>query len=546
MVRCTGFVIGWLLLCMQVACAQQTLTYTDSSGVVPIGRFIRFLEDPHRQQTIHTLRRTPDRLFRLSPDSSPNFGAGRSVFWLKVTVHNQTGEPLFLLCDEENIFTCQLYVIDSTGRVNYRRTGFTEPYSSRFFENNQLTLPIGRKPQTLYIGISGNASLLASFYIASQQPLAAWQHLNDVSEGIFLGWMLLTFLYNLFIYVQLRDRLYLWYCLYVCTCTFLIIRLEGIGFDLLWRSKPWFNQWIDIPGIINTLVVVYFATQFLQTKAILPAHHRILTIFMGVVTLLIPLELFDIRPWSNNLVMLAFLTGAFLLFWTALTAYRRDFRQARFYLLGWTLFLLGTTLFTLWKLGILTINHFLIYNSFLISVMLEAALFSFALADRIRIYRQEAADAQALSMQRLEENEQLLLTHNRLLEEKLRLEQAGVQRPAHQDNVSGTVQRLAVPSMEGVLLLPVTDIVRIQALGSYCNIYLTNSKKIMASKPLAEFEPFLTGNDFLRVHKSHLINLNQVTRYVRGDGGTLIMNDGSEVSVSRSGKPTLLTRLQLA
>jgi DNA-binding LytR/AlgR family response regulator len=178
-------------------------------------------------------------------------------------------------------------------------------------------------------------------------------------------------------------------------------------------------------------------------------------------------------------------------------------------------------------------------------------LFSFALADRIRIYRHEADDARSLALQRLEENETLLLKHNLVLEKNLRLEQEGQKQPNIEELAKqmelerGQIKRLSVPSMEGVLLLPLPDIIRLQALGSYCTIYLSQNKKVMASKPLADFEPFLLTGGFLRVHKSHLINLHHVRRYIKGDGGTAVMSDGSEVSVSRGGKAVLMERLEI-
>jgi DNA-binding LytR/AlgR family response regulator len=444
-----------------------------------------------------------------------------------------------------------MYAEDGQGEISYTKSGLLMPYNTRFFENNQLTFPLGKHPKIVFIGISGDATLLASFYVAAQQPLAAWLHLNDTFEGAFLGWMILVFLYNLFIFFQLRERLYLYYCLYLITCTFLAIRLEGIGYDLFWRDSTAFNRWIDIPGIINTIVVVFFATQFLQTKAILPRLHRVLVIFVAIDASLSILELLNIRPLSNNAVMAGFLTGAALLWYTGFAAWRKGLRQARFYLLGWSTFLTATIVTTLWRMGVLNENSWWVYNSLLLGIMSEAALFSFALADRIRIYRHEADDARSLALQRLEENETLLLKHNLVLEKNLRLEQEGQKQPNIEELAKqmelerGQIKRLSVPSMEGVLLLPLPDIIRLQALGSYCTIYLSQNKKVMASKPLADFEPFLLTGGFLRVHKSHLINLHHVRRYIKGDGGTAVMSDGSEVSVSRGGKAVLMERLEI-
>ncbi|MCY7351367.1 MAG: LytTR family transcriptional regulator [Cytophagaceae bacterium] len=107
-------------------------------------------------------------------------------------------------------------------------------------------------------------------------------------------------------------------------------------------------------------------------------------------------------------------------------------------------------------------------------------------------------------------------------------------------------KKLPVSTSEGVLLLPIADIIRLEASGSYCTIHLTPHKKILASKPLAEFEPLLDKIDFFRIHKSHIVNIHCVERYIRGEGGMVVMNDGAEVSVSRTVKAELLEKLNIS
>ena len=322
--------------------SQKKLIYANPQTTVKIGKYLHFYEDKDHKVTYSFLKKLPESAFIQSQQSAPNFGVRKSKIWLKLTIDNQTDESLFLLCDKPAMSYVEIYAEDEHGAVFYTKSGLLMPYHTRFFENNQLTFPLGKHPKTLFVGISGNATLLASFYVAAQQPLAAWLHLNDTFEGAFLGWMVLVFLYNLFIFFQLRDKIYLYYCLYLITCTFLAIRLEGIGYDLFWRDATAFNRWIDIPGIINTIVVVFFATQFLQTKAILPRLHGVLLIFVTADAALSVLELLNVRPLSNNAVMAGFLTGAILLWWTGFAAWRKGLRQARFYLLGWSAFLFAT------------------------------------------------------------------------------------------------------------------------------------------------------------------------------------------------------------
>jgi len=536
--RICALLLGFCMVVLALKGQPPVTFYYYGKDVVSLGRYFQVFEDTTLTLGMDELARLPNHVYKSTDMNAPNFGARQSKIWLKVTLQNKSGEPLFLLCDEENIYKLEVYTVGDNDSVTYYKTGFLEKYESRFFHNNQLTVPLGLCPKTLYIGISGDATLLASMYVASLRPLANWQHRNDTFEGLFLGWMLLVFLYNFFIYWQLRERLYLTYCIYVLTCTFVVIRLEGIGFDLFWPQYPAFNRWIDTPSVINTWSVIVFAMQFLQTKAIVPHLHRTLKVYLGLVTCLPLLEIFDIRPLSNNLTMLSFLISCGLLMTAAILVFRKGLRQARFYLLGWTIFLGSVVVITLWKLGIITSSHFLVYNVFPIGTMLEAAFFSFALADRIRIFRQEADDARSLSLKRLEENQKLLADYHSVQEQNRQLQ--AKDKSDLLSEVPPLLKRLSVPSMNGVLLLPLPDIVRVQAMGSYCTIYLTNQKKVMASKPLAEFEPFLVENEFMRVHKSHLINLRQIVRYVKGDGGSLVMTDESEVSVSRAKKGELL------
>ncbi|GAB3987662.1 hypothetical protein GCM10028807_08520 [Spirosoma daeguense] len=101
-------------------------------------------------------------------------------------------------------------------------------------------------------------------------------------------------------------------------------------------------------------------------------------------------------------------------------------------------------------------------------------------------------------------------------------------------------------TLYGILLLTTQDILRLEALGSYCTIYLSDNKKVVASRPIAYFEQQLDPVDFFRVHKSHLINLQKVERYVRGEGGSVILMDGSEIGVSRNTKQDLLGRLAIS
>ena len=97
-----------------------------------------------------------------------------------------------------------------------------------------------------------------------------------------------------------------------------------------------------------------------------------------------------------------------------------------------------------------------------------------------------------------------------------------------------TVGRIALTTGEGLLFVTTADILYCMADSNYTSVVLKGGKKILVSKVLKDIDEALSGPDFYRIHNSYLINLNHISKYVRGDGGYVVMQDGVTVSISRS------------
>ena len=106
------------------------------------------------------------------------------------------------------------------------------------------------------------------------------------------------------------------------------------------------------------------------------------------------------------------------------------------------------------------------------------------------------------------------------------------------------VHRIALPTMQGLEFVPVNSIISCSSNNNYTEFCLADKKKLLVSRTLKEVEDMLADHSFLRVHNSYVVNLNAITRYVKGEGGYLVMTDGSTVDVSRSRKEFLMQRLQ--
>lgn len=101
-------------------------------------------------------------------------------------------------------------------------------------------------------------------------------------------------------------------------------------------------------------------------------------------------------------------------------------------------------------------------------------------------------------------------------------------------NLPAKVGKLKISTLNGFHLIDIIDIVHLESDSNYTNIYLKDGKKLVVSKTMKDFEPYLNESDFFRIHRSHIINLNFVTGYQSKDGGYVLLTDNSQVEVSRS------------
>jgi two-component system, LytTR family, response regulator len=107
-----------------------------------------------------------------------------------------------------------------------------------------------------------------------------------------------------------------------------------------------------------------------------------------------------------------------------------------------------------------------------------------------------------------------------------------------------TLKKIALPTFDGLIFIYKEDIILCAADGSYTTIYIKNMKKVFVSRKLKDYENMLADCDFLRVHNSFLINLNEVERYVKSSGGFVIMSNGMHISVSKRKKEMFFSAIE--
>ena len=108
---------------------------------------------------------------------------------------------------------------------------------------------------------------------------------------------------------------------------------------------------------------------------------------------------------------------------------------------------------------------------------------------------------------------------------------------------STPINKIAMPTMEGLQMIPVDSIISCESDSNYTILQLKNNKKLIVSRTLKEIEELLEEHSFVRVHRCYLANMNEVEKYVKGEGGYLVMSDGTTIDVARNKKEVLLKKL---
>ena len=128
----------------------------------------------------------------------------------------------------------------------------------------------------------------------------------------------------------------------------------------------------------------------------------------------------------------------------------------------------------------------------------------------------------------------LMVKHKRETQEKLTVLRKSLQESRSQED------RIAIPTSEGMEFINIKNIVRIESSSNYSKLHLLNGQTVLVTRLLKDFEEMLLPYRFYRVHHSHVINLTYIEKYIRGEGGQVVLQNGDVIDVARRKKDEFL------
>ena len=328
-----------------------------------------------------------------------SLGYSRSAFWLRLAVRNPELRPVEQLLEVSNarISSVSLYVPDASGNYKAMVTGGDAPFANRPYPHRHFVFPLSVSPQSeqvVYMRVQNSSSLIV--------PLRLWEpHDFDIAsrpeymvQGWYFGMASAMVLFNLLLWLAIRDRIYIYYVIFVLAMAVTVASKTGLGAQYLWPASLVWGNFSFFTAISFTLAAFYpFTRRMLDTPRTMPRVDSVMQL-MTWVHVLAP-----VAYWFALPVVAPYGTAFFgftILFYGGVAVWGsiRRMRAAYFQLGAFSLLLAGTLMAVLRAYGWVPTNIFTVDGLQLGSVF-EMLVLALALADRFNEMRREKMSAQS-------------------------------------------------------------------------------------------------------------------------------------------------------
>ncbi len=334
--------------------------------------------------------------FRPLPEEDYSFGYSDAAIWLRAEIINTTGtvSSWLLECEYPLLDDICLYVPKGDG-YNSICTGDRKPFMSRPVQYRTFVFPIDSVPgqSIYYLRIASTGSLNISIMAWRQSSFHEKKDREATFIWMFYGILISLIIYNLFIFVSIRESSYLYLALFTISILIHSMSYNGLSYQLLWPGCPeWGNITNMVFNNISCLFGVMFTRAFLDTPLKTPRYDRLLLSLIALIVASLAISLFV--PYHYGTQLMTFLAGlaALVVITGAIYLLTRGSRPARFFLIAWLSFILGVLLVVLRSFGLLH-EGFLSNWSYQVGSSLVVLLLSLGIADKINIIRREREQA---------------------------------------------------------------------------------------------------------------------------------------------------------
>lgn len=409
------FFIILLLICLPVFSESQTVELLEDIEEISLGTKVYYLIDREDKLTIDDIANTNNQnLFIKNASNITEFGYVTSPVWLKFTVKelNLKSRNWFLEIAYPLLDKIEFYSLDG-GKWVTKYAGDNYPFSNRelFYRNFGFVLSFPpAKEQTFYIKIQTTSAAIIPLTLYQEEILLKKILYTENWHLIYYGVLLVMIFYNGFIFISFRSISYLLYSLSTLSMLTYQVMFNGHGFQYLWSNNIWLQQYGGLIAITLFAIFTFeFMIRFLDLPQKIRFYLRVLLILQNII---IFSNLYYSLPTAFKLIGIAGLFNVVIFISIGIISWIKGYRAARFFVVAWGGYCLGSILASLRIMGLVDTNFITTY-SLQIGSMVELVFLSIALADRYKLIMDENIHVQKNLLE-------IQIVNNNTLEEKVK------------------------------------------------------------------------------------------------------------------------------
>jgi signal transduction histidine kinase len=419
--------IIWAYVSLSFPMAQamdNQLTIDSNSKYFDPVFHVSYLSDPHNMLGIEDiLHEDFSGTFIHNDDEILHFGFVEFTYWIKFQVQNYNQFTPYLEIENPALDTIHYFLVNNEGRLvhqeltgNAVKTADRPIKTSRLLINMQLS---DNEIYTCYLRVnSQSTSIAVPMRIASLEKYFESINSESIWQGIYFGLIIFLFIYNLFLFLSIKDTSYLYFAIFIGFSGFVFSFYSGFCKELLWDILPKRVQWLAIFVAAGNTFMILFSSRFLHSKVKTPKLHNWLVALIIMNVALILIDLIGYGALALKLMLYNTIMGLFFLMFLAVKSWTSGFKPAKYYMLAWSFHVVGVIVSLLADAMLIKVNMN-IAEILQLSSTLSIFLMSFALSKKINIYIEGRNRAQEMALRTALENEQLIISQNHQLEARV-------------------------------------------------------------------------------------------------------------------------------
>jgi diguanylate cyclase (GGDEF)-like protein len=397
------------LFCVKGVSAQSQfegniLEYRDVIG-------IEFLDDPEGLLDINDVTGPgKSNTFRQFLDTSFNYGITQKTIWLRLTIPSEVKNHLrYLEIDNPYIDLVRFYIPIKNNQFTIQQAGDSIPFNERPYSFRTFIFDLDKTSETnenkqYYLQIKSGGNLYFLLNLLSKDSFISYATNSQILIGFYFGLVIIMAFYNLLMFINIREKAYLFYVIYITSFSLFIGSLNGVAFQYLWPTSPY---WAQISTVSFSGLVIFtafmFTREFLLTWKHSPKLDKLIIFFMGLAFTEILISLAREIPVAAKMSIVIGTCLPPIIWLTGLIVWRTGYRPARYFVLAWTIFLISVFISGFTHAGLLPATTLTVY-AMQIGSAVEIIMLALALADRMSLLKQDKKKMEKIFLTQLKNN----------------------------------------------------------------------------------------------------------------------------------------------